>query len=125
MSSELLPSDPPAEKKPPTFGTASLVLAAVTVVVPTIILAGFVAWASEEPTEGWGWLAVLGLLAAGGLLAIVVGGFTSLLGSLAGGLALARGERGAWRSAIGLLINLPVLLIAAFLVVMALLNSNN
>ncbi len=108
----------PAESKSPMFGTASLVLAACTVVVPIVIMVFFTTKANEQPDQqGWGWLAALAVLAVGAIVAVVAAGFTSLLGTTAGALALARGERGAWRSAVGLLINFPVLLLTAFLAI--------
>jgi hypothetical protein len=56
---------------------------------------------------------------AGFALAVAASGLSSLVGTIAGVVALARGERHRWRSVVALIVNVPVLVFVAFLVIAA------
>lgn len=110
----------PSETRGAPFGTASLVFAALTVVLPVAI--GFLTAHQLDRDEaarqgnGWGGLLIL-LLGVAGI--VVAAGLSSAAGAAAGIVALARGERAVWRPVVGLVVNVPVALFALYLVVAA------
>jgi hypothetical protein len=106
----------PVEGKKAAFGTASVVCAALTVFLPVLIMVFAGTRADKDtsdPTHVWGPLAIL---VVGGAFAVLVAGLTSVFGSAAGGIALARGERNGWLAVIGLIVNAPVALFVLYLV---------
>jgi hypothetical protein len=113
----------PAAEKKPSFGTASVVCAGLTVLVPVLIMvfAGTRADRdTSDPSHVWGPLAIL---VAGGILAVLAAGVTSAVGAVTGGIALARGERNRWLAVIGLIVNAPVALFVLYLVTAVRANS--
>jgi hypothetical protein len=107
-----------AKGKPATFGTASLVFAVLTIVLPVLVMLAFGQKATREADSpehgGWGGLVAIGLLFVGVVAAAIVSGLSSLAGTITGVVALARGERRVWRSVVGLVVNVPVLLVIAY-----------
>lgn len=107
-----------AEPKKSSFGTVSLVFALLTVVSPVAValVTGYELTHNEEANNhgGWGGLlfVVLGVMAA-----VLVAGISSLIGTLTGVVALARGEGQNWRPIVGLVVNIPVVLFVLYLVV--------
>lgn len=98
------------------FGGASAALAILTLVLPFGLFVG--ALYSSDPNDpknqGWGALGVLIAGMAAGILAAAVCG---LAGTVAGIVALSRGERRQWLAIVGLLVNgIVVLLLAAAIV---------
>ena len=100
------------EGKPATFGTTSLVFAILTIVLPVLLMIfiGYKADAAEREANNQnnGLLGFL-LLITGIFFAGIVSGLSSLVGTLTGVAAFARGERHAWRAVVGLVVNAPVL----------------
>ncbi len=105
-----------AEGRNPVFGTAALAFAALTFVVPAgiafVVLAGFGgALAAPDPNPNPNAGQAVGNV-FGGLFAVFFGlfvafaaaGVMALGGTLAGVVALARGERSQWRSVVGLFV---------------------
>ena len=70
--------------------------------------------------DGWGGL---GMFLAGLLIAFMVGGLCSAVGTITGIVALARGEGQSWRSVVGLVVNVPVVLFVLY--VIAVTRQNN
>jgi uncharacterized membrane protein YedE/YeeE len=104
------------EPKKPVFGTASVVFAALSVVLPVLIMLLFDREANQ-PTEHqrdqfWRWL---GLLIAGLIVSTLAAGLSGLLGTIAGAVALLRGEPKRWRAVVGLVVNAPIVAFVAFL----------
>ena len=56
-------------------------------------------------------------IALGVIAAVIVAGVSSLIGTLTGLVALARGEGQSWRPIVGLVVNVPVVLSVLYLVV--------
>ncbi|VTR97157.1 unnamed protein product [Gemmata massiliana] len=113
----------PAESKGSAFGVTSFVFAGLTVLAPVLIMVFFGARAlesAERPSHSW---EPLGLVLAGGVLSIIAAGASSLVGSVAGTIALLRGERRIWRAIFGLVVNLPVLLFMLYMYVTAQMNN--
>lgn len=100
-----------SDAKSAVFGTTSAVCAALTV----LIMAFFIDKAAQEKdakAQPWAWLIVL----AGGAMSTIAAGLTSAVGTVTGGVALARGERKDWLARVGLLVNVPVALFALYVV---------
>jgi hypothetical protein len=108
----------PAPGKKATFGTTSLVFAALTVILPAVMMLIFGQKADRESNApgngGYGPLVAIGLLLAGAALGAIAAGLSSLVGTVTGVVALLRGERHTWRPVVGLIVNVPVLLFVAF-----------
>jgi hypothetical protein len=105
------------------FGVASAAFAGLTVLLPVLVMAFFINKAEREPNDPdhfWAWLSAV---IVGGGVSVVASGLSSLVGSIAGGVALARGERRGWLAGLGLVVNAPVLLFAIYLVAMAFFNN--
>jgi hypothetical protein len=105
-----------AEQKSSPFGIASVICAGLAVLLPPLIMlfAGMRADRdTSDPTHFWGPLAIL---VAGGLLAVLVAGLSGLVGSITGGVALARKERQSWLAVIGLIVNVPITLSVLYLI---------
>ena len=94
-----------------TFGTASAVCAALTVLLPVVILLLLGAKAANEPNEKAREWAPLLVILVGGFLSLLASAITSVLGSVAGALALARRERSIWLAIVGLVVNGPLALL--------------
>jgi hypothetical protein len=106
------------EPKKPHFGIASLVFAALSVVLPVVIVLVVerqVDRDTHEQAKAWAPLIAVFL---GAILSAIAVGVTSLLGTITGGVALARGERQSWLAVVGLVVNVPILAFVAFLVVL-------
>jgi hypothetical protein len=113
------------EPKKPVFGTASVVFAALSVVVPVIIMLLF-GREANQPTEHerdqfWRWL---GLLLAGLILSTLAAGLSGLLGTIAGVVALIRAEPKRWRAVVGLAVNGLIVAFVAFLFIVVRANNN-
>jgi hypothetical protein len=105
------------EPKKPVFGTASAVFAALSVVLPVLIMLLFGREANQtadmhERDQFWRWL---GLLLAGLIVSTLAAGLSGLLGTIAGAVALLRGEPKRWRAVVGLVVNAPIVAFVAFL----------
>ena len=59
------------------------------------------------------------IMLAGFALAVAASGLSGLVGTIAGVVALIRREPKRWRPVIGLIVNVPVLLFVAFVVIAA------
>lgn len=115
----------PVEGKKAMFGTLSVVFAALTVILPVLVVAFFSNEADKDtsdPTHFWGPLA---LLIAGGILAVLVGGISGLLGTISGSVALIRREPIRWLAIVGLVVNIPVMLCVLFLFLFVRVNSGS
>ncbi len=109
------PREVSVEKKPPTFGTVSLVFAVLTIILPLVTLLFFGQKAAqEERANAQGGLAGFLVVIIGVFFSAIVSGLSSLLGTLAAVVALARGERQTWRPIVGLIVNVPVLAVVAY-----------
>jgi hypothetical protein len=126
----------PAKRKFPAFGTASLVFAILTVVLPVIVLISFGLKAEEamQPTpddpnrakdigEAGRGVVPFAIMLAGFALAVAASGLSGLVGTITGILALIRLERAVWRPIIGLIVNVPPALFFLYLVVMIAING--
>lgn len=122
-----LPDRPDTDAKPASFGTASLVFAGLTVILPVVLMLIFGQKADRESNApdngGYGPLVAIGLLLAGAAMGAIAAGLSSLVGTVTGAVALLRGERHAWRPVVGLIVNAPVFLIVAYLVAVVRMNS--
>ena len=108
------------DTKPATFGTASLVFAGVTVLLPVIVMLFFGEKAPrEEQAGGWGGLSAIFLVLVGLMFAALVSGLSALAGTITGIVALVRGEQSAWRSVVGLIVNAPIFVLVAFSAIVA------
>jgi hypothetical protein len=104
-----------AGARAPWFGTAALVLAVLTLVLPVLIMLSAGERADKDtsdPSHVWGPIAIL---IAGGVFAVFAMGVSGALGTLTGGVALARGEASTWRAVIGLFVNVPAVLFVLYL----------
>jgi hypothetical protein len=122
-----LESRSPLERKSATFGTASLVFAALTIILPVVMMLIFGQKADRESNApdngGYGPLVAIGLLLAGAAIGVIAAGLSSLVGTLTGAVALIRGERSQWRPVVGLIVNVPVLALVTFAAIA--LRANN
>lgn len=94
------------------FGTASAVCAVLTLLLPVVILFLVGAKAANEPNEQARAWAPLLVILVGGFLSLLASAFTSVVGSVAGAVALARRERNIWLAVVGLIVNAPIALLA-------------
>ena len=110
------PASRSAGARAPWFGTASLVFAVLTVVLPVLVMLSAAERADKDtsdPSHVWGPFAIL---LGGGIIAVFLSGVSGALGTLTGGVALARGESSTWRAVIGLIVNVPAVLFVLYLV---------
>jgi hypothetical protein len=118
---------PGADAKPASFGTASLVFAGLTVILPVVMMLIFGQKADRESNApdngGYGPLVAIGLLLAGAAMGVIAAGLSSLVGTITGAVALIRGERSQWRPVVGLIVNVPVLALVTFAAIA--LRANN
>lgn len=114
-----LPATDATDSKRTSFGTASLVFAGLTIVLP--VLVGLFTGERLEHSEAAkrDWWGGLGIFVLGLLAAIAVAGLSGLIGTVTGIVALVRREGQSWRSVVGLLVNVPVVLFVLYLVVIA------
>lgn len=114
-----LPANNRTDSKAPTFGTASLVFAGLTIVLPVLVvlLTNYrLDHIGRNNHNGWEGLGIV-LLAV--MAAVASAGLSGLVGSITGIVALARGEGQRWRSIIGLIVNVPVTLFVLYLIAVA------
>ena len=112
-----LPRTNQSETRSSAFGTASAVFAGLTLLLPIVTVAFFAVKATNDPNEQARAWAPLIILLAGGIVSLLLAGLTSVLGSIAGVIALARKERSTSLAVIGLLVNVPVALWAIYVFV--------
>lgn len=113
------------DSPPATFGTASLVFAALTVLLPAVAMLLFGEKAAREERAGpWGGLASLGVLLAGVFFSSVMAGLSSVAGTVTGAVALIRDEANSWRAVVGMMLCVPVALFLGFATALAMLNRN-
>jgi hypothetical protein len=109
------------------FGTASLVFALLTVVLPVIVMIYFGSKAAnalppennnraKDIGEAGAGLVPFAIALAGVGVAIVVSGVSSLVGTLTGVVAMIRREPKRWFAVIGLIVNVPVTVSVLFLI---------
>ena len=108
-----------SETKSSAFGTASVVFAVLTVLLPVVFITFFAVKATNDPNEQARAWAPLIIVFAGGITSLLASGVTSVLGSIAGVIALVRNEPKSWLATAGLIVNVPVALFAIFVFVMA------
>lgn len=103
----------PVASKGSAFGTVSLVFAALPIVV--VLITGYELNRDEaaHKHDGWGGL---GIVLLGAAAVVAVAGLSSLVGTVAGAVACARGEGHIWRPIAGLVVNAPVLLFVTYVV---------
>jgi hypothetical protein len=104
----------PSEVKSSAFGTASAVFAVLTILLPVFVMTWIGVKASNDPNErARDWLPVL-VIFVGGFIGLMASGITSVLGTIAGTIALARHEPKRWLATTGLIICVPIALFALF-----------
>lgn len=105
-----------SEAKSSAFGTASAVCAALTLILPVFVMTWIGVKASNEPNEqARAWLPLL-VIFVGGFIGLMASGITSVLGTIAGTIALARHEPKRWLATTGLIVCVPIALFALFVI---------
>ena len=106
----------PSEARSSAFGAASAVCAALTLLLPVVIVLAIGAKVANDPNEQARAWAPLLVVMVGGFISLLASAVTSVVGSIAGAIALARRERNIWLAVVGMIVNGPL----AFLAISAL-----
>jgi hypothetical protein len=113
----------PADGKRFSFGTTSVVCAGLTILLPVLVVVFAGVRANQDTNDSTHFWGAFVVLVVGGVFAVLAAGVTSVLGTVAGAIALGRGERNGWLATVGLCVNAPVALFVLYLVVVVRANT--